>query len=108
MGRGRFFAIQTINCRLRQMIGFAERFVRWRVATKWASALPLLAAAGEMAGRLLMSDRALARLEPGARSSIWPMLRLSLEFLLLFLVALWIANFLVAGTEGAYPNPLWL
>jgi len=24
------------------------------------------------------------------------------------LVALWIANFLVAGAEGAYPNPLWL
>jgi hypothetical protein len=55
-----------------------------------------------------MTDRALARLEPGARSSIWPTLRLSLEFFLLFLIALWIANFLVAGTEGAYPNPLWL
>ena len=55
-----------------------------------------------------MSDQALSRLEPGARSSIWSMLRLSLEFLLLFVVAFWIANFLLAGTGGTYPNPLWL
>jgi len=40
---------------------------------------------------------------------MWPMLRLSLEFLLLFLVALWDRKFPgLPVRKGAYPNPLWL
>src|SRR4051812_15535725 len=55
-----------------------------------------------------MTEQVLNDLDVGARSSARPIVWLSLEFLLLFVVALWFANIVLPGVSSAYPNPLWL